>query len=105
GRIGLFPSNPLNGRSIRRVPARPGLCLLGPLGVGRYSPMRDQGQPPQLHRAAAAFPTPCRSGVSPRREWGRPEYGERIMAGLVIDIALMSAFITEIVIAAVSFLD
>jgi len=27
------------------------------------------------------------------------------MAGLVIDIALMSAFITEIVIAAVSFLD
>jgi hypothetical protein len=43
--------------------------------------------------------------LSPRREWGRPEYGERIMAGLVIDIALMSAFITEIVIAAVSFLD
>jgi hypothetical protein len=36
---------------------------------------------------------------------GGLKYGERIMAGLVIDIALMSTFITEIVIAAVSFLD
>ena len=65
----------------------------------RYLQQSKFGQP------ATAFLTPCGGGLSPRRQRGRPEYGERIMAGLVIDIALMSAFITEIVIAAVSFLD
>jgi hypothetical protein len=71
------------------------------------SPARqeDRGPRAKFKHPAAAFPPPYRSGLIPRREWGRPEYGERIMAGLVFDIALMSAFITEIVIAAVSFLD
>ena len=65
-----------------------------------------EGCCPKLLQPAATFPTPCRSGLSTRdASGGGLKYGERIMAGLVIDIALMSAFITEIVIAAVSFLD
>jgi hypothetical protein len=71
------------------------------------SPARqeDRGPLAKFEQLAAAFLPPCRSGLSPQREWGRPEYGERIMAGLVIDMALISAFVTEIVVAAVNFLN
>jgi hypothetical protein len=57
--------------------------------------------PPKFRQAAVAFPPRCRSGLSAQ---GGGLSGERIMAGLTIDIVLMSAFVTGIVIVAANFL-
>jgi hypothetical protein len=62
---------------------------------------------PKFRQAAVAFPSRCRSGLSPEREGAASECGERTMAGLAIDLLLFTCtftVVTGIILAAAKFL-